>query len=206
VLAGAAVAGALCGVAAKAADTAATDWVNDLADFPAAYLLALALLARTAPSAVTSAVRAAAFFTTLCLAYYSWSSIVLGFGGGRFLFAWTAVALTVVPLLAAVLQWASRRDDAGAGLVTGLVMGLAAAAPLADGAPRRLWSLYISDALDSGVPLHLPQAVLDVTVAAIVAGLLPRHRRTRLVALALVLPLVFVAGRLIDAARSMIGL
>lgn len=201
-LAGSVVLGGLCGVGAKAADSAAVDWVSDLANYPGLYMLGLAFLAWTAGTAATAAARAALFFTALCLAYYAWSSIVLGFGGGRFLYAWTAVALTVVPLIAALLQWAFRRD----GGLAGFVIGLAGAVPLADGVLRRIWSLHVSDALDSGTSLHVPQAVLDVVITGIIVGLLPRYRKTRLASVLLVLPLALAAERLIDSVRGAVGI
>lgn len=185
-LAASAGVGVACGVAAKLADGSALRWLSDAANYPAAYVLALALVARFSPTAPLAALRASAFFTSLCLAYYGWSQYVLGFLEARYLLAWSALAVTLVPAVAAVMWWASRRS----GVVAGLITAAIAAVPLAEGPLRQLWIVHVQHV---ELPLlHPVQAALAVVVATVVAGLLPRRTRTRVVAVAFTLPMYLI--------------
>lgn len=181
--------GIVCGIAAKAADGSEARWVNDLANSPTAWVLALALIGRFAFTPVDAALRSAAFFTATCLAYYGWSAYVFGFGGGPYLYLWVGLALTVVPILAIGVRWACLRR----GALPGLVMGTVAALTMADGAVWQLW-LYYEGLLSDDFPLHTVQAAVDLVVLFVIAGLLPRYGRTRLWAFLTVLPMVVVTG------------
>lgn len=112
-----------------------------------------------------------------------------------------ALAVTAVPVIAFAVNWASRRR----GILPGLVMGLAAAIPLADGPLRQLWLGYGRNVLPAGFQLHPIQAALDVVMAVVIAGVLPRDRRTRFYALLLTVPMYWVATSMIDAVRASLG-
>lgn len=180
----------------------AIGWVQDLVNYPGLYLFALAVIAVSAPTAAEAGLRSATFFTALCLAYYGWMTFALGFAGvGRYFYAWTALAVTAVPVIAVTVSWASRRR----GILPGLVMGLAAAIPLADGPLRQLWLGYGRNVLPAGFQLHPVQAALDVVMAVVIAGVMPRDRHTRLYALLLAVPMCWVATSVIGAARGSLG-
>ncbi len=56
--------------------------------YPAAWVLAVALLGRAAPTVCAAAARSAAFFAAMSVAYYAWAALALGFGWNRLLGAW----------------------------------------------------------------------------------------------------------------------
>jgi GAF domain-containing protein len=159
-------------------------------------VLAVALLARAARSVRVAAATSAVFFTVMSVAYYGWAVGVLGFGLRAnlvLLAAWTVLSLTAVPLFAVVVHLATRRR----GVLPGTVLAGAAAVALAD---RTLWQLWLaaSGGLPPGTPLHPVQAVAGVVVALVVAGVLPRHGRTRAVALVLLVPAAVLATLGVD--------
>ena len=167
--------GVLAGVAAKVADESSWRWAADLGSFPAAWVLAVALLGRAAGSPRSAAVAAAVGFTAMTVAYYAWAALVLGFGWTLELPVWLVLSVTAVPVFAVVVQESTRR----AGALPGALLAVASGVVLARGAVGRL--------PDGDVrPVQL---VADVVVAVLVCGVLPRHRSTRAWALALTLPL-----------------
>jgi hypothetical protein len=192
-----ALAGALVGIAAKAADESSWSWAADLGTYPAAWVLAVALIGRQAPGPVAAAVRAAAFFAAMSLAYYAWAALVLGFGWTWLLGAWLVLSATVVPVVAAAVHWATRR----AGVLAGAVMAATAGLVLAGDGVLRLWYW-----LTEGWPgLHLVQGVVDVLVALILTVVLPRQRSTRVWAVVLALPMAWLAAQALPAFYAVVG-
>jgi Family of unknown function (DUF6518) len=181
--------GLVAGALAKAADESGLRWAADLGSYPAAWVLAVALLGRAAPTVPAAAARAAAFFAAMSVAYYAWAALVLGFGWNRLLVAWLVLSVTAVPAVAAAAQWATRRP----GPLPGALLGGAAGIVLAGGAVPG----------DAGG--HPVQAVADVVVAAALVAVLPRHGRTRLWAVVVLLPATWLAGRGLDVLAALLG-
>jgi len=177
-----AVLGALTGIAAKAADESSWRWAADLGSYPAAWVLGVALIGRSAPTWRAAAGRAAVFFVAMSLAYYAWAAWVLGFGWSRAMPAWLLLSVTVVPVFCMCTWWATQR----AGVLPGAMLALSAGITIAEGA-------------GGGV-----QRVVDVVTVAALVLLLPRHRSTRLWAVVLTLPAVWVAGALFDLLRQVL--
>ena len=184
--------GIVAGAAAKAADESGWRWAADLGSYPAAWVLAVALIGRSAPSVRSAAGRAAAFFAAMTVAYYAWAAWVLGFGWSRLLPVWLVLSATAVAVFAVVVHRATR----GAGLLPGAVTALAAGTTLAGGAVP---------GLRSGDTGHAVQGVVDVVVAVVLLAVLPATPRTRLWAVLLVVPAAVVAGRLLDVLRAVTG-
>jgi len=183
--------GLLAGVAAKAADASGAPWLADLGSYPAAWVLAVALVARSAPSTRSAATGSAVFFAVMSVGYYGWAVGVLGFGLRPtlvLLAAWVALSVTAVPAFAAVVHEACARR----GPLAGVLLAGAAALAVAD---RTLWLLVVRP---EGAVLHPVQGVVSAAVALVVAGVLPRHHRTRVVALALLVPAAVVATLAVD--------
>lgn len=177
------------GALAKAADESGLRWAADLGSYPAAWVLAVALLGRAAPTVRAAATRAAVFFAAMSLAYYGWAALVLGFGWNRLLVAWLLLSATAVPAVAAAAQWATRRPGPRPGALLAGTAGIV----LAGGAVLG----------DAGV--HPVQAVADVAVAGVLAAVLPRHGRTRLWAVVLLVPATWLAGRGLDVLAALLG-
>ncbi|RBY94413.1 hypothetical protein DQ244_03610 [Blastococcus sp. TBT05-19] len=171
-----AAAGALAGVAAKAADESGWRWAADLGSYPAAWVLVVALIGHLAPSLPAAAMRAGTFFAAMTLAYYAWAAVVLGFGWNRLLPIWLALSATAVAAVAAAVRWAAGRSTAGAA-----VWALAAGIVLAGGA--------VSDAGE-----HPVQAAVDVVVAAVLVLVLPDGTAARGRACLLLAPVTVLAG------------
>nr|MDQ3344617.1 hypothetical protein [Actinomycetota bacterium] len=127
----AAVAGAgfAAGVVAKAADESGIGWASDLGTHPAIWVAALAVIARFAPTVRWATLRAVGFFVVMCLGYYGWAVVALGFGSGpaltRFLVLWLAMSVTAVPVAAAGMHLAYARDGPVPGAAVASVAGLA---------------------------------------------------------------------------------
>lgn len=192
-LAGLALLGVVAGIAAKAADESGPTWAADLGSYPAAWVLAVALIGRFAPTLAAAAARAAAFFAAMTVAYYAWAAWVLGFGWSRLLPVWLVLAATAVAAVAAVVRWASDRPGVLPGALMALVAGIAAA----DGGLRGLW-LWAQGLLPWAATRPV-QAVAEVVVAVVVAVVLPRNGVTRFWAAVLLVPMAWVAGELLDA-------
>ncbi len=181
--------GLLAGGLAKAADESGLRWAADLGSYPAAWVLTVALLGRAAPTVRAAGARSAAFFAAMSVAYYAWAALVLGFGWNRLLVAWLLLSATAVPAVAAAVQWATRRP----GPLPGALLAGAAGIVLAGGA-------VLTDAA-----AHPVQAVADVVTAAALVAVLPRHGRTRLWALVLLVPATWLAGRGLDLLAALLG-
>jgi hypothetical protein len=174
---GFALLGVLAGIAAKAADESGIDWAGDLGTYPAAWVLAVALVGRFAPTLPSAAVRAAVFFAAMTVAYYAWAAAVLGFGWSPQLVPWLVLSITAVAGAAVAAWWGTRRSGPFAGAL--MAMSDLAARPV--------------------------QAGVDVVVAALLTVLIPRHRGTRLWALVLVLPLTGLAASLLQRLYQIVG-
>lgn len=181
-----ALAGALAGVAAKAADASPWRWAEDLGHFPAAWLLAVAVVARLSPTARSAAVGSAAFFATMTAAYYGWADLVQGAGPAVWPLAvvWWGSSATAVPAYAVLVRAAAVAVRAAP--VAGAALALAGGLALAEGATP-------------GRPVQL---VASVVAALAIAGALPAERRTRAVALVLLAPGAVVAAAGLAAARG----
>ena len=185
----AAGAGLLTGVAAKAGDESGWRWAADLGSYPAAWVLAVALVGWRAPSLRDAALRSGVFFAAMTIAYYGWAAVVLHFGWDvRLLVAWLVLSATAVPATAAAAHLATRRS----GPLPGALLAVAAGIALGGGALGEAWE-------------HPVQAVADVAVAAVLVLVLPRDGRTRLWAVALTVPCTWVAAQLLDVLRDVLG-
>ncbi|TFV78400.1 hypothetical protein E4P39_04105 [Blastococcus sp. CT_GayMR19] len=194
-LCGFAALGVLAGIAAKAADESGLTWAAELGTLPAAWVLAVALIGRCSPTLPLAAGRAATFFAAMTLAYYAWAVWVLGFGyEPGLVVTWLALSATAVAAVAAATWWATRRP----GLVAGGLVALVAGTALVGGALRGLY-LWWADSYPA-TALQPVQAVVEVVAVLVLTLLLPRHRSTRVWGLALVLPMWWLADRLIAVA------
>ena len=183
------VGGVLAGVAAKAGDESGWRWAADLGSWPAAWVLVVALIGWAAPSLPAAAVRAGVFFAAMTVAYYGWAALVLDFGWDvRLLVAWLVLSATAVPLTAAAAHLATRR----AGWLPAALLAMAAGITLGGGA--------LTDAAG-----HPVQVVVDLAVAGVLVGLLPRDAGARLRAVLLTLPLAWVAAQLLGVLRAALG-
>jgi hypothetical protein len=169
--------GVLAGIAAKAADESGWRWAADLGSYPAAWVLAVALIGRAAPSVGAAAARSGVFFAAMTLAYYAWAAWVLGFGWNRLLPVWLVLSASAVALTGAAVSWATRR----AGPLPGAALAGCAGIVLAGGAIRNAGG-------------HPVQAVADVAVAVVLVLALPGERSTRWWAVALVGPMCVLAA------------
>ena len=181
--------GLAAGIAAKAADGSTWRWAEELGHYPAAWVLAVALIGWRAPSLRAAAVRAAVFFAAMTVAYYAWAALVLDRGWElRGLVAWLVLSATAVPVTAAAVRWATRRT----GWLPAALLAMAAAITLGGG--------VLADAGD-----HPVQAVVDVVVAGVLVVVPPRDGRTRLLAVVLTAPLTWLAAQLLDVLRAVLG-
>jgi hypothetical protein len=194
VLAGLLVLGALSGALAKAADESPYRWAADLGTYPAAWVLALALVARLSPTMPLAAVRASVFFLSMSLAYFAWSSVVLGFGVERYALLWLALAVSAVPVGASVSHWACNRR----GALPGLVLAAVAALAVADRLAWQLWWAWVLDDAPDDFPLRPFQAFFGIAVALVITAVLPRHHRTRRYAVLCLLSVAILIAGLID--------
>jgi hypothetical protein len=144
-LAPAGIAGVLAGIVAKAGDESGWRWAADLGNCPAAWVLAVALIGWSAPSAVAAALRSGMFFAAMTVAYYAWAAEVLDVGWDvRLLVAWLLLSATAVPVTGAGVQWAPRR----AGWFAGGLLGVPAEPVLGSGAARQTWLIWTDSAPD----------------------------------------------------------
>jgi hypothetical protein len=191
--------GVFAGTVAKAADESGIGWANDLGSYPAVWVLAVASIGRAAPDLPQAAVRSAAFFAAMTVGYYSWAAEVLHFGWQPgLLTAWLVLSGTAVPATAVAVWWATRR----AGVVPGAMLAFAGALATTSGAVNRLWYSLTGD-FPAG-EVQPVQVVADLVTVLVVVVLLPRHRSTRLWGLVLLLPMIWVAGRLIEVFHQVV--
>jgi hypothetical protein len=192
-----AAAGVLAGVLAKAADESGWSWARDLGSFPAVWVLTVALLGRFAPSWRAAVVRAAVFFAAMSIAYYAWAAEVLDFGWNRpLLGSWLVLSLTAVPATALAAWWASRR----AGLLPGALLAVLAAIAFGGGVVRQQLGIWTGS--QPYLMAQPVQAAVDMVVALVLVLVLPQHWRTRLWAVALTVPFVWLMWTF-DVVRQM---
>jgi hypothetical protein len=182
VFAGFALLGVPAGIAAKAADESGLTWAAALGSYPAAWVMAVMVIGRSAPTLRAAAARAAVFFAVMTLAYYAWAAGVLGFGWNRLLPVWLVLSVTAVAAAAVAAWWGTRR----AGALPGALMAGAAGIVIAG----------------HGTGIQL---VVDVAVAVVLVLLLPRHRSTRSWAVVLVLPMAWLAGHGLDVLYAVLS-
>lgn len=188
-----AAAGVLAGIGAKVADESAIGWLADAGTYPALWVLAFAVVARSAPDAGDAAATAAAFFAAMVAGYYGWAGLVLGFPQGSEPWYWLGIAIVAVPIGALVTWWALRSSAIVAAVVVGAVASLA----VVNGA-----SLRAARALTGDLPVTLVrpvQVVIEVVVTVVVLAVLPLQRRIRGWALAAWLPLVWLTPQVAGA-------
>ena len=190
--------GILSGVAAKIADESSITGMADLGTSPTVWVLALALIARFAPTLVEAAIRAAAFFAAMCIGYYAWTALVLGYpGSDPLLVGWLAIALTIIPVGAALIRWACSRS----GVVAAAVLTATGGIALSDERVVQLWYASMGE-LPADFPLRPIQGLIGIAAALVITLWLPRHHRTRAWGVALLLPMTFLAMAALDAARG----
>lgn len=187
--AGLAAGGVLAGVAAKVADESGPTWLGDLGTYLTLWVFATALIGRLAPSRSQAALRAALFFTSLCIGYYAWTGYVLDYPVGVYAAAWLGVAVTAVPACAALVRHCFPRD----GAVPGVLLGAVAALEVGDGAVVQLW-WWATGQLPEEFPVRPVRAVAGILAALTIALLFPRRRRTRAWALLSLVPLSWAAA------------
>jgi hypothetical protein len=173
------------GSLAKIADESQIRWASDLGDFPASWVLILALIAWLSPTTGRAAIWSSTFFVAMCLAYYSWASFVMGFPVARDIWLWTGLALTVVPVLGAAVRWSRDRK----GPLPGLILASAGALAVVDGVIWQLWLAWTVTDFPEWFPLRPFQAIANLSVALIIAVILPRDHLTRIWAIVLLVPI-----------------
>jgi hypothetical protein len=198
-LAGSVLLGVVAGVAAKAADESGIGWAADLGSYPAAWVLAVALVGRYAPTLASAAVRAAVLFAAMTLAYYAWAAQVLGFGWSPQLAPWLVLSTTAVAGAAVGAWWGTRRS----GPLPGALMAMAAGIAVAGGSLQQLWWTWTGDFPDMAA--RPVQVAVDVLVAVLLTLVLPRHHGTRIWALLLVVPLAGLASALLQRLYQLVG-
>jgi len=195
-----ALAGAASGVLAKVADELPIEGLPDPGTSPTLWILVLALIARLAPSPLVAAGRGTAFYVALCVGYYAWTSLVLRYpGSGPLLAAWLVLALTVVPVVAALVRWTRDRSDPIAASVIAGVAGLAANDP----SVVQLW-YAANDGLPPDFPLRPMQAAVVMAAVAIITLWVPTRRTLRAWAVLLLVPATIVAGWVLEIGRGLI--
>ena len=182
VLGGLAALGVLGGIAAKAGDESGWEWAGDLGSYPAAWVLAVALIGRAAPTWRAAAARAAGFIAVMTVAYYAYAAWVLGFGWNRLLPVWLILSATAVAGAAVAAWWGTRRIGPLPGALMAGAAGIVLAGP------------------GAGV-----QLVVDVAVAVVLVLLLPRHGSTRACAVVLAVPMAWLAGRGLDLLAALVS-
>lgn len=195
-----ALAGAASGVLAKVADELRVDGLSDLGTSPTLWILVLALIARLAPSPLVAAGRGTAFYVALCVGYYAWTSLVLRYpGSGPLLAAWLVLALTVVPVVAALVRWARDRLDPIAASVIAGVAGLAANDP----SVVQLWYATNGE-LPPDFPLRPTQAIISIVAVALITLWVPTRRAGRAWTVLLLVPATIVVGWVLEIGRGLV--
>ncbi len=193
----AAVVGAFSGIGAKAADQSGVGWLNDLGTYPAAWMLIIVLIAWWFRTPLLAAGHSSAFFVAMVMSYYVYARQVLGFGVARDETIWLVAAVTVAPVAAAALNWASRSDHPAAAVVPALYAGVV----LSSG-PLRQYIVHIQNPFPAGVRFYPIQAIVELATGAAVIALIPGSRTQRLTAALLSMPAVWVAPKLIQLATN----
>jgi len=195
----AALSGALAGVVAKWADGSGIGWAAGLGTYPAVWILIAVVVGRTSPAWIAATTRAAAFFASMVTGYYLYSWAVLGFGGGRYTLPWLVASVTLAPPVALIGHAASHGQAPAVGI------GLAgiAATVLVTGSVGQILAAA-QGLLPPGAPIRFVQGIADAAVAGVVVGIVPAHRRTRLWALGMTLPAVWLLSKVVPIASGVL--
>ena len=191
-------AGAVSGIAAKTADQTQFDWLNDLGTYPAIWMLVVVAISCWFRTPLLAAAHAATFYVVMVGGYYLYAHQILGFGIARDETIWFVAAVTIAPLAAAALNWASHTGHPASSIIPAVIAGMV----LASG-PLRQYLLYLQDAVPEGVRLHPVQAIIDLAVAVTTIAVIPKTPTTRLIAAALTIPATWLAPQLIQLATNL---
>lgn len=187
--------GVSVGVAAKLADGLSVEGAGEAATSPTLWIGVIAAIARLAPSPAEAAMRSALFFIGLCVGYYAWTSVVLGYpGSGPLLLAWIGLACTLAPGGAWVVGWARRGSGWGPAAIIVGTAGFAASDPRL----AQVWYRITGD-LPADFPLRPSQAALAIIVVAMIIVWLPANGTTRWRATILLVPATLVARWLVES-------
>ncbi|OJX66429.1 MAG: hypothetical protein BGO94_06045 [Micrococcales bacterium 72-143] len=193
--------GAVAGVLAKLADGPVT-WLGDLATYLAVWVLGVTLIGAFAPSAPRAAARASAAFVSVCVGYYGFAVVVLGYPVGRESVVWVLLSLTLVPAIASLVRIARTADRWWSSIVIATV----AAMCVADDAIARVVIALTEDVPEAFMYSVRPiQAIINVVSAVVVVLVAPRSWRVRWWALLAAVPLAFVGAMVMSEARSTLG-
>lgn len=192
------LAGAVSGIAAKTADQSQFDWLNDLGTYPAIWMLVVVAISYWSPTPVFAGAHAAAFYVVMVGGYYLYAHQILRFGIARDETIWFIAAITIAPLAAAALNWASRTSHPASSIIPAVTAGMV----LASG-PLRQYLLHLQDAFPPGVRLHPVQATIDLAVALTIVAVIPKTPTTRIVAAAVTIPATWLAPHLIQLATNL---
>ncbi len=191
--------GLLAGVLAKAGDESVRQWAADLGTYPAAWVLAVALIGWWAPTPRAAAVRSGTFFAAMAVAYYAWAALVLDFGWSpRLLIAWLGLSATAVPATGAVVHGATRRS----GPLPGGLLGVPAGLVLGSGAAQEWWRAWVQ--AGPALPDRPVQVIAELVTAATLVAVLPQDPRTGRWAAVLAVPAVLVAAPVLGLFRSVV--
>ncbi len=193
-----AFAGAVSGVAAKAADQSQVDWLNDLGTYPAVWILIIVAVSRWSSTPVRAAGYSVAFFVSMVASYYLYARQVLGFGMAQDELIWSIAAVTVAPLAASFLNRAAQADHPGWSIVPAVMAGIV----LASG-PLNQYVAHLQQLLPPGTRLHPVQVLFDLIVAAAIVIVIPKTTTHRLLAALFTVPATWLAPHLIQLATNL---
>ncbi|MGO3885206.1 MAG: DUF6518 family protein [Mycetocola sp.] len=196
-----AVGGGIAGVLAKFADGAGT-WAADLTSYLAIWVVAVALIGAYAPTATQAAVRSVAAAVTMCAGYYAITAFVLHYPVGREAAVWLVLAVTAVPVCAALICRARSADR----WWSAILIGLCAALCVSDGAVSRVVMMLTEDTsatFDASV--RPVQAVVSLLGVVVIVGCVPRSWRNRVGAALVAGVAGVVALPVVAELRSLIG-
>ena len=191
-------AGAVSGIAAKSADQSQFDWLNDLGTYPAIWILVVVAISCWFRTPLLAAAHAVAFYVVMVGSYYLYAHQILGFGIARDEMIWFVAAITIAPLAAAALNWASHPGHPASSVIPAVIAGIV----LASG-PLRQYLVHFQDAFPEGVRLRPVQAIIDLAVALTIIAVIPTTSTTRLIAAALTVPATWLAPQLIQLATNL---
>jgi hypothetical protein len=183
-------AGAVSGIAAKMADQTQVGWLSALGTYPAIWMLVVVAISYWLRTPILTAAHAATFFVVMVCSYYFYAHQILGFGIARDETIWFIAAITVAPLAAAALNWASNASHPASSIIPAVIAGVV----LASG-PFRQYVFQLQ---------HAPvQAIIDLVVALATIVVIPKTPTNRLIAAALTIPATWLAPQLIQIATNL---
>lgn len=186
--------GLLAGVLAKVGDELPTTWSAELGTSASIWILIIAVIGRSAPSARSAAGASILFFSGMLLGYYAFGFFARGYDDFTVAAPWMLLTATLCPGLAATIWWASRGSEA----VASIPLTLLASGLFLDGAVIRAWRRWTGEYVVPGAPDMTVQAVFDLVVAAIIVVAIPRRRSVRLAALLLIVPMAWTVSEVVQ--------